>query len=65
MSHYLRTPEGALIRLNLPGTKHLYEVETEILGQRGVIEVEANNRNQAARLAGWAGYPVRSVNMTG
>lgn len=55
-------------RINKPGTKHLYEIEivTEY-GLKGTIEVEANNRSQAARLAAKFDGPcdVWSVNMTG
>lgn len=40
---------------------HSYDIQTD----RGTIEVHANNRDQAARLAEKAGYKVYSVNMTG
>jgi type II secretory pathway component PulF len=54
------------IRINTPNTKHLYEIET--VGKEGhkiKIEVEADNRNQAASVARKAGYEVHSVNMIG
>ena len=52
-------------RINTPDTEHLYEIETEEEGTPIIVEVEANNRNQAARIAREHGYAVRSVNMTG
>lgn len=54
------------IRINMPGAKHLYDIEVrDIEGTTKTIEVEANNRNQAARVARDRGYEVCSVNMTG
>lgn len=41
--------------------KHAYLVETN----KGWLEVNANNRTQAASLATKAGYEVRSVNFEG
>lgn len=52
-------------------TSHLYAVECEhrVANPKGqahpVIEVYANNRDQAARIAKRAGFEVRSVNMIG
>lgn len=55
-----------MIRFDMPGSKHLYDIETtDKDGKPIVIEVEANNRNQAAAVARKAGYVVHSVNMTG
>jgi hypothetical protein len=55
-------------RIKTPNAKHLYDVEVQ-LGEdyrtRKIIEVEANNRDQAARLAKKAGYEPCSVNMIG
>ena len=48
-------------RINKVGTKHLYEVEVS----QGVVQVEANTRAQAAKIAEAKGYTVRSVNMVG
>lgn len=54
------------IRLNRPNTAHLYRIETiDKDGKKIEIDVEANNRDQAARDAEKAGYPVHSVNMIG
>lgn len=46
-------------------TAHLYDVYIRIDGKEHIIEVFANNRNQAARMAEKAGYVVDSVNMVG
>jgi len=51
-----------MIRINKPNSKHLYSVEVE----HGVwIQVEANNRTQAAAIAKRAGFDVRSISMEG
>lgn len=55
-----------MTRLGPANAKHLYDVETTGKdGERIIIQVEANNRDQAARIAVKAGYEVRSVNMVG
>lgn len=48
-----------MTRINTPNTKHLYTIETTT----GYVDVEANNRTQAAAIAKRNGYEVRSVNM--
>lgn len=59
---------GCRIRLT-PGnngrTSHLYTVGVSKDGATGQIDVEANNRDQAARVAERNGYEVRDVNMVG
>ena len=50
-----------MTRINTPNTKHLFEIGTD----KGRIEVEANTRAHAARLAREHGYQVRDVNMVG
>lgn len=46
--------------------KHLYDVETQLVGGgREVIEVDADTRTQARKVAEDAGYEVCSVNMVG
>lgn len=49
------------VRINTPNTQHLYSLGT----QKGTIEVEANNRAQAARIADRQGYIVNDCNMIG
>lgn len=44
---------------------HLYDVYVRIEGYEHIIEVDAMNRNQAAKIAEKAGYVVESVNMVG
>lgn len=59
------------IMLEAPNAKHAYDVYInmpeglEAKGHEAIIEVYANNRDQACRIAEKAGYTVRSVNMTG
>jgi hypothetical protein len=48
-------------KLGSETAKHLYEIGTA----NGRIEVQANNRSQAERIAEKAGYVVRDVNMVG
>jgi hypothetical protein len=54
-----------------PRTAHVYDVYVDMpqalacKGSEAIIEVDANNRDQAARVAHKAGWIVRSVNMTG
>lgn len=50
-----------MVRLGNKQAKHLYEVGTD----KGRIEVDANNRSQAVKLAEKHGYIVRDVNMVG
>jgi hypothetical protein len=50
------------IILGNANAKHLYEIG---VSPNEVIEVEANNRAQAAKIAEKAGYTVRDVNMVG
>jgi hypothetical protein len=49
------------VRIVKANTKHLYEIQVP----GGYIQVEANNRTQAASIARKAGYEVLSVNMVG
>jgi len=54
------------IRLGERPAAHLYELEVEPKdGVTPRVQVDANNRDQAARIAEQAGYVVRSVNMVG
>lgn len=47
-------------------SKHLYDVEVRYLdGTRRTIEVYANNRDQASRIANRFDFEVCSVNMVG
>lgn len=52
-------------------TKHLYEIEVFVavgdapLAGRSHVQVNANSRTQAAKIAKDAGYVVASVNMVG
>lgn len=57
--------KGEYIRIDTPNTTHLYEIEVNKGDVHGSIDVEANNRMQAARLTQKAGYEVMSVNMVG
>ncbi|WVS23938.1 hypothetical protein QkW1_15 [Ralstonia phage QkW1] len=50
-----------MIRLGNEPAKHLYELGTET----GRIEVLADSRAQARKIAERAGYAVRDVNMVG
>jgi hypothetical protein len=50
-----------MIRLGDVKAAHLYEISTD----KGRIQVDARNRNQAANIARKAGYDVRDVNMVG
>lgn len=52
---------NARIELKIENAKHLYVIDTQI----GDIDVRANTRAQAAKMARAAGYEVRSVNMEG
>lgn len=52
-------------RIGNKSASHLYCIEVELNGQRGEVEVDANNRAQASAIAEKAGYEVRSVNMVG
>ena len=45
--------------------RHSYDVEVGDGRMDGYVTVEANSRDQAARIAERAGYVVRSVNMIG
>ena len=53
------------IKLGTQPSKHLYEVETKVDGNIVKIDVHADTRTQATKLAKAAGYEVRSVNMVG
>ncbi len=51
-----------MVRLgSVEGTSHLFEVGTD----KGRIEVLANTRAQARKIAERSGYVVRDVNMVG
>lgn len=54
-------------RIYTPNTKHLYEISfADAEGKHaGTVQVEANNRSQATRLAEKNGYAVRDINMVG
>jgi hypothetical protein len=54
-----------LDRISTPGTEHLYAIGHGRDRHEGTVQVEANNRNQAASIARKAGYEVRDVNMVG
>lgn len=55
-----------LPRISKANTAHLYSIEVKLKdGTKGQVDVEGNNRNQAASLAKKAGYEVCSVNMVG
>ncbi len=60
-----KAPSGERVRLGSPSAKHLYNVGVNIGGGTSYIEVEANDRGQASRIATKAGYEVRDVNMVG
>lgn len=53
------------IRIGKQEAKHLYAVEVEQAGRIFTIEVDADSRAQANRIATEHGYTVRSVNMIG
>jgi hypothetical protein len=50
------------VRIGNQKSAHLYEIQVK---SNQSILVDANNRNQAARIAEKAGYRVMSVNMIG
>jgi len=52
-------------RIDTPNTRHLYEIGVRKIGAAERIQVEANTRGQAARIAADAGYVVLDVNMIG
>lgn len=52
-------------QLGTRGAKHLYSMSVVLLGARTKVEVFANNRSQATRIAERAGFVVRDVNMVG
>lgn len=54
-----------MIRIGNSNADHLYEVEVVKGTQRSKIEVSANTRGQASKLAKTHGYIVRSVNLIG
>ena len=59
-------PTNGKTRIVMPNTKHLYDVNVkDMYGNRGTIEVEANNRAQAQRFAERYGYEVFSINLVG
>lgn len=45
--------------ITTPNTKYLFQIGTD----KGIIEVQANTRSQAASIARKNGYVVRDVNM--
>ncbi len=52
-------------RIDLKETRHLYRVGVRVAGVEGQIDVEATNRDQAARISERQGYEVCDVNMIG
>jgi hypothetical protein len=52
-------------RINTPNSTHLYTLTVIKDNVRGSVDVEARNRDQAARIAQRAGYEVHDVNMVG
>lgn len=55
----------AKTRIVKPGTSHLYTLGIQVRGVHGEIDVEANNRDQATRMAERQGFTVRDCNMIG
>jgi hypothetical protein len=55
---------AAMRRINTPNTRHLFEIGVRKLRVER-IQVEANTRGQAARIAAAAGYEVLDVNLVG
>ncbi len=53
------------IRIGNTAATHLYSVGVKKNGQRLTIEIDANNRTQAASIAVKAGYEVCDMNMVG
>lgn len=61
-SHLMAWDRKDTPRVKMPNTKHLYRLTVD--GRRS-LDVEANNRDQAARIAESYGYEVHDCNMIG